>query len=153
MSGELDVQSDERNPFHLQPGMAVEVMTPENRLIFAGAVNTIFDGAVSIREANNNTLPMALTNKPLKLRFFRAEDNLVLKGKVCGSTMKLWKVNQLESAFVQEQRAFFRQRTSLNLGAQCGKWPKVGGPPWALLPLPGVGHQRRRHADQQSGGV
>ena len=121
MSDELDVRPSARNPFDLRPGMKVEVMTPEDRLLFVGRVNTIYDGAISIREAYDATLSMVLVNKPLKLRFFREQDNLVLRGKVCGSTMKMWKVDRLESAFTQEQRAYFRQSISVELEAQCGR--------------------------------
>lgn len=133
MSDELDVQSDQKNPYNLAPGMKVEVMTPDNRLLFTGRINTIFDGAVSIREANDDNLPMVLVNKPLKMRFFREQDNVVLKGRVCGSTMKTWKVARLENAFTQEQRAFFRQSISVEIDAQCGK--RVAGGP-AKLTMP-----------------
>lgn len=121
MIDELEEQSGRRNPFELSPGMIVEVMTPENRLLFAGRVYTIFDGAVSIRELNDEKLPMALTDKPVKLGFFRERDKLVLRGKVCGSTLKMWKVDRLEKAFTQEQRSFFRQSTGVDLSAQCGR--------------------------------
>lgn len=121
MSDELDVQSVESNPFNLRPGMVTEVMTPDNRLLYVGKVHMVQGGAVAIRETNGDTLNMVLVNKPLKLRFFRDEDNLVLKGKVCGSTMKMWKVDRLEPAYTREQRAFFRQSISVELEAQCGK--------------------------------
>lgn len=121
MIDELEEQAGRRNPYELRPGMIVEVMTPANRLLFAGRVYTIFDGAVSIRELNDEKLPMALTDKPVKLGFFRERDKLVLRGKVCGSTMKMWKVDRLENAFTQEQRSFFRQSTGVNLSAQCGR--------------------------------
>lgn len=128
MSGELEIQSSERNPFNLRPGMMVEVMTPDNRLLYVGRVQTVQENAVAVREANDDTLNMVLVNKPLKLRFFREEDNLVLKGKVCGSTMKMWKIDRLETAFSREQRAFFRQSISVELEAQCGKRTGAGGP-------------------------
>lgn len=126
MIDELEEQAARRNPFDLSPGMIVEVMTPENRLLFAGRVYTIYDGAVSIRELNDEKLPMALTDKPLKLGFFRERDKLVLRGKVCSSTLKMWKVDRLENAFTQEQRAFFRQGTGVELAARCGR---PGEPP------------------------
>lgn len=121
MIDELEEQGGRHNPFDLSPGMIVEVMTPENRLLFAGRVYTIFDGAVSIRELNDESLPMALADKPVKLGFFRERDKLVLRGKVCGSTLKMWKVDRLENAFTQEQRSFFRQSTGVDLSAQCGR--------------------------------
>lgn len=134
MSVELDMQSSARNPFNLRPGMKVEVMTPEDSLLFAGIVNTIYDGSISIRDAYDGTLGMALVNKPLKLRFFREQDNLVLRGKVCGSTMKMWKVDRLETAFTGEQRAFFRQNISVELEARCGRRSSTGEPDKLTFP-------------------
>lgn len=134
MSDELDVQSGVKNPFNLQPGMMTEVMTPDNRLLYVGRVNTIFDNAVSIREINDDILPMVLVNKEVKLRFFREQDNLVLQGQVCGSTMKMWKVDRLRSVFTQEQRAFFRQSISVNIEAMCGKRAGAGGPAKVTFP-------------------
>lgn len=126
--------TDQDNPFGLFPGMVAEVMTPENRLIYVGKVDHIRTNAVAIRETNNDTLPIALVNKPLKLRFFRTEDNIVLQGKLCGSTMRLWKIDRLESTFTREQRAYFRQSISLDIEAQCGKRPSRGGPANVLAP-------------------
>lgn len=135
MSGELDMESGARNPFDLRPGMFVEVMTPGNSLIFAGRVYTVFSGAVSIREINDESLPMALVDKPLKLGFFRERDKLVLRGKLCGSTMKMWKVDRLENAFTQEQRTFFRQSISVELAAQCRRPTDPGTFPCQVLDI------------------
>jgi len=118
----------------LRPGMVAEVMTPENRLIYVGRVEKIRDGGVYIREANDDTLPMVLVNKPVKVRFYREADNVVLHGKVCGSTMKMWKVDRLVSTFAQEKRAFFRQSISVDIEAQCGKIPRKGERPERFSP-------------------
>lgn len=128
MSNEPAVHSGQELGHDLHPGMVVEVMTPENRLLFVGRIEAVQGGAVAIREANEDTLPMVLVNKELKLRFFLEEGNVVLQGKVCGSTMRMWKVDRLESTFTREQRAFFRQSISVNIEAQCGKRPSKGGP-------------------------
>ncbi len=122
------------NKFGLAPGMVTEVMTLENRLIYVGKVSKVGGGAVYIRETNDDELPMVLVNKELKIRFFREEDNVVLRGKVCGSTMRMWKVDRLESTFFKEQRAFFRQSISVDLGAQCGRRATWGGPVGMLYP-------------------
>lgn len=115
-------------------GAAVEVMTPENRLLFVGKIDTIQNGAVCIRDANDDMLPMVLINKELKLRFFAEEGSLVLQGKVCGSTMRMWKVDRLRKAFTKENRAFFRQSISVAIMAQCGKRTARGGRPNVLFP-------------------
>lgn len=130
MSGE---QAQE-NEFDLWPGMMAEVMTPENRLIYVGKVEKVQNGGVYIREAKEDTLPMVLVNKPLKVRFYREEGNIVLKGRVCGSTLRMWKVDRLETTFTQEQRAFFRQSISVDIKARCGKRTARGGRPSALYP-------------------
>ena len=115
-------------------GAAVEVMTPENRLLFVGKIDTIQNGAVCIRDANDDMLPMVLINKELKLRFFTEEGSLVLQGKVCGSTMRMWKVDRLRKAFTKESRAFFRQSISVAVTAKCGKRPLRGGHPSVWFP-------------------
>lgn len=115
-------------------GAAVEVMTPDNRLLFVGKIEAIQENAVRIREANDDTLPMVVVNTDLKLRFFTDTGNVVLYGKVCGSTMRMWKVDQLRTAFAKENRAFFRQSVSVGISAQCGKRPAKGGRPNVLFP-------------------
>ena len=100
----------EENEFELEPGMMAEVMTPENRLIYVGKVEKIQSGGVYIREANEDTLPMVLVNKPVKVRFYQ------------------------ESTFTQEQRAYFRQSISVNIEARCGKRAGRGARPGVLSP-------------------
>lgn len=86
----------------LQPGTVAEVMTPENRLIYVGKIEKIQNGGVYIRELNDDTLPMVLVNKPVKVRFYQETGNIVLHAKVCGSTIHMWKVDRLQSTFVRE---------------------------------------------------
>ncbi len=115
-------------------GAAVEVTTPENRLLFVGKIEAIQGEAVRIREVNDDTLPMVLVNRDLKLRFFTERGSVVLHGKVCGSTMRMWKVDRLRSAFTKEHRAFFRQSISVEIMAQCGRRPSRGGRPSVMFP-------------------
>lgn len=115
-------------------GAAVEVTTPENRLLFVGKIEAVQEGAVCVRDINDDTLPMVLINKDLKLRFFTDEGSVVLQGKVCGSTMRMWKVDRLRSAFTKENRAFFRQSISVEIMAQCGKYTARGEAPKVLFP-------------------
>lgn len=117
MSGE----PTENNGPMLKPGMMAEVMTPENRLIYVGKIDKIQSGGVYIREAKDDTLPMVLVNKPVKVRFYGETGNIVLHAKVCGSTLKMWKVDRLESTFTREQRAFFRQSISVEVEGRCCK--------------------------------
>ena len=114
-------------------GAAVEVMTPENRLLFVGKIEAAQEGAVCIRDTNDEILPMVLVNRDLKLRFFTDQGSVVLQGKVCGSTMRMWKVDRLRSVFTHEHRAFFRQSISVEIMAQCGKRLAKGGPEACLV--------------------
>ena len=118
----------------LRVGMVAEVMSPDNRLIYVGKVDKIQSSGVCIREATDDTLPMVLVNKPVKVRFYRDEDNIVLHGKVCGSTMKMWKIDRLETTFSREKRGFFRQSISVDIEARCGKRNSKGGHPNVFFP-------------------
>lgn len=123
---EVNVTNQPVIDYGLRPGMTVEVLTVKNRLTFMGRVESYKNGAVIIREANGDTLPMVLYNKEIKLRFFFNQKNLVLNGKICGSTKYIWKVDRMESAFTKEQRAFFRQRISLKTPALCARRSSAG---------------------------
>lgn len=107
--------------FGLRQGMTVEVLTLENRLTFVGKVENFRNGAVTLREAKGDELPPVMYNKEVKLRFFGGKGNVVLCGKVCGSTSLIWKIDSLESKFLKEQRAFFRQRISPNAEGLCSR--------------------------------
>ena len=123
-------QNAELDEFELnfRKNMTVEVLSLDNRLIFVGKVETYRNGAMVIREAKGNELPMALYNKEVKLRFFRERGNLVLNGKVCGSTTLVWKVDRLEKMFTKEQRAFFRQGISPDTEGRCARRAYQGKP-------------------------
>lgn len=120
---ESTAQAAELDEFELnfRKDMTVEVLSLENRLVFVGKVESYRNGAMVIREAKGNELPMALYNKEIKLRFFRERGNLVLNGKVCGSTKLIWKVDRLSKMFTKEQRAFFRQGISPDTGGRCSR--------------------------------
>lgn len=107
--------------FGLRQGTTVEVLTMENRLTFVGKVENFRNGAVILREAKGDELPPVMYNKEVKLRFFGGTGNVVLCGRVCGSTSLIWKVDSLESKFIKEQRAFFRQRISPNTEGLCSR--------------------------------
>lgn len=129
-----DTPAPQPETIDLWPGMMAEVMDPDNRLIYVGRVERVHNGGVYIQEANDDTLPMVLVNKPVKVRFYREADNIVLNGKVCGSTMKMWKIDRLESTFVREKRGFFRQSISIDIEARCGKCPARDRPPEEYFP-------------------
>lgn len=123
---ETAVKTETYVDFGIRPGMTVEVLTKKNRLTFMGKVESYKNGAVIIREANGDVLPLVLYNKEIKLRFYFNQKNLVLNAKICGSTKYIWKADRLESAFTKEQRAFFRQRISLQSPALCARRSSAG---------------------------
>lgn len=103
----------------LKPGMTVEVLTMENKLIFSGKVETYDGKTVSIRDARGRELPVGVYGKPVKLRFERSENNLMVHGKLCRSSAEMWSVDELEEQFVAPRRSFFRQRIDVAAEATC----------------------------------
>ena len=123
--------------FGLRPGIAVEVLTAEDQLSFVGRVDSLRGDAVIIRESKGDELPPVMYNKEVKLRYFRDTGNVVLRGKICGST-------------------------ALGLFPPADQPPRPGqGLPPLLpgggvpggLPLRGGGCERRRAAHHQRRGV
>lgn len=111
----------------LRPGMAVEVLNVENRLLFMGRLEGCQGSSVIIRDAKDDELPPILYNAEVRLRFFQNEQNLVLQGKICGSTSQIWKIDRLVSQFTKEQRTYFRQRVSPHSPAMCIKRAAAAG--------------------------
>lgn len=112
--------------FGLRPGMAVEVLSLENRLIRMTRVESYQNGAVILRDAKGDNLPRVVYNQELKLRFFQGTDSTLLQGKICGSTDQIWKLDRMERKFAKEQRAFFRQRISTSVLGKCYRRPSRG---------------------------
>lgn len=113
--------------FDIYEGMRVDVLTLQNRLTFTGRVDRYRDGTMTIREARDYDLPPVVYNKEVRLRFVRNDESVVLHGKVCGSSKRIWKVDRLESKFNKEQRVYFRQRLSTNPPATCYRSSRKGG--------------------------
>lgn len=99
----------------LRPGMAVEVMNAENRLMRVTRVESYNGDAVILRDAKGDSLPRVVYNQEVKLRFFRDGDSSMIQGKICGSTEQIWKIDRMEQKFAREQRAFFRQQISTSV--------------------------------------
>lgn len=106
----------------IREGLMVEVLTMTNQLTFLGKVERYSsNGILTIQEAKGGELPPVLFNKEIKMRLFWGEKNVVLRGKICGSTRWMWRVDRLESQFTEEKRAFFRQNVDLEAEAKCIK--------------------------------
>lgn len=106
-------------PPELKPGMTVEVLSMENELVFSGKVESYDGKTASIRDARGRELPVGVYGKPVKLRFERSENNLMVHGKICRSSIETWAVDALEEQFVAPRRSFFRQRIDVAAEVTC----------------------------------
>lgn len=106
-------------PPELKPGMAVEVLTMGNELIFSGKVESYDGKMMSVRDTRGRELPVGVYGKPVKLRFERSESNLMVYGKICRSSAEAWTLDELEEQFVAPRRSFFRQRIDVAAEVTC----------------------------------
>lgn len=98
----------------LYSGMKVEVLTPENSLIFIGLLNPLNGEAVGIISEKGGELPRAHYNQAVKLRcFMRNGKAFTLGGNVMKTDPKFWRVEELEFLQNSENRHFFRQNVTL----------------------------------------
>ena len=112
-------QEKEKNPLpEFFEGMRVEVLTPDNNLIFMGLVEAPMSGGVlEISQVDGHRIPPILYNSVIKLRGFqRNKGPFTVNATICGCTEFFWKLDRMEVLHTREQRAFFRQGT--NIGAQ-----------------------------------
>ena len=112
----------------LRPGMTVEVLTPENRLVFLGKVEAIKDGSVTVRDNRWNEVPQVTYNREMRLSFKHDGDTTMVRGKICGCSDEIWKLDQLESMFTKDQRTAFRQSISTSIPAKCYRRTLRGDP-------------------------
>ncbi len=130
----------EEKKIELSPGLSVEVLNSDNKLIFLGRVSK-FDGkVVEITEAAGLQVPPVLYNTEVKLRYFLTDiRSAVLLGQVCGSTELFWKIDRLANLFTKENRTFFRQEVSSN--ALVGPYRGSGGTtvPCQIMDISGGG--------------
>ena len=112
----------------LSPDMLVEVMTADNYLAFLGRVDSIRDGAVILRDNRGNELPQVMYNREMRLSFKRDGETTMLRGKICGCSAEIWKLDQLESMFTKDQRSSFRQSVSISTPAKCHRCSWRGEP-------------------------
>ena len=112
----------------LRPNMLVEVMTSDNYLAFLGRVDSIKDGAVILRDNRGNELPQVMYNREMRLSFKRDGETTMLRGKICGCSEEIWKLDQMESMFTKDQRASFRQSISTSIEAKCHRRSRRGDP-------------------------
>ena len=103
----------------LCPDMLVEVMPSDNDLAFLGKVDSIRDGAVILRDKRGDELPQVMYNREMRLSFKLDGETTMLRGKICGCSSEIWKLDQLERMFTKDQRSSFRQSISTSVHAKC----------------------------------
>lgn len=106
-------EEDRLDEMDINPGMMVEVLTIKNALTFVGRVKMFNGEVLTIKDSMDGELPPVLYNQEVKLRFFQKGRSLVLRGQICGSTERIWRVDRLEGQFGAENRVFFRQLVDL----------------------------------------
>lgn len=132
----------------LKPGMTVEVLTMENKAVFSGKVEG-YDGKIlSVRDARGRDLPVGVYGRQMKLRFERSEDNLMICGKICRSSIDLWNFDELEEQFVAPRRSSFRQHIDVEAEVTCTR--RGGAEPELRR---GVGWSPCRITDVSGGGL
>lgn len=103
----------------IEAGLRVDVLTMQNRLLFVGRLERYRAGTMTVSDAQGNELPPVVYNSNIRLRFIRNGESVVLQGKVCGNSDRIWRVDRLERQFTKEKRVNFRQRLSTNPPAMC----------------------------------
>lgn len=105
----------------LIPGMLLEVLTSQNRLIFRGEIAEVNDDgdAICITDTDGANLPYVEYNSRVKLRGFSGTEAICLVGMIGGSTATFWKIDRLCTLQTSERRDYFRQIVSV--GAEVSK--------------------------------
>lgn len=96
-------------------GTRVEVLSPENRLLFVARMRVVEGTIVELRRDTDDPLPRALYNSKIKLRGFQKNSQpFCLVGTVGRSSREFWQLENLEVLQTRENRVFFRQNTDLD---------------------------------------
>ncbi|MBQ2698285.1 MAG: PilZ domain-containing protein, partial [Clostridia bacterium] len=98
-------------------GMKIEVLTPENQLIYIGRLEVIRPGVLQVHEDEGSRLPPVVYGTELKLRGFHENmETFVLFAKVTGSNEQMMQLDELRPLTSENRRNFYRQ--SLHIEAQ-----------------------------------
>ncbi len=98
-----------------RPGMLLEVLTEDNRLLLVGKVEWGKGTEVQICDSIGMELPYIEYDTEVKLRGFTSAGPFVLKGRVMGNTKEIWRIENLWSLQAPERREYFRQSTNLEV--------------------------------------
>lgn len=96
-----------------RPGMLLEVLAEDNRLLLVGKVEWGKGTEVQIRDSIDMELPYVEYDTEVKLRGFTSAGPFVLKGQIMGNTKEFWRIENLWSLQAPERREYFRQCSNL----------------------------------------
>ena len=103
----------------IYPGMLLEVLITDNRLMFVGKIEWVDDKTIQIVDRDEMSVPYIAYNDRVKMRGFYKTQAVVLEGVIKGSTDRFWRIEQVRSLQPTERRDFFRQNTSLKAKVMC----------------------------------
>lgn len=103
----------------LGKGVRLEVVTPENKLIFVGVIEWAKKDVMQIVDVTGADVPVIPYNSPVKLRGFYHSHPIFLEGQIGGSTQKFWRIDRLKALQLSEQRGYFRQNISREAKVAC----------------------------------
>lgn len=94
----------------LYSGMKVEVLTPNNNLLYVGTLKLYGGGVLEVRAEEGSQVPQAIYGQEVKLRGFQKNSQaFTLYGNVCRSSSVFWHIEKLKSLQSRDSRGFFRQ--------------------------------------------
>lgn len=128
-------------PPELYNGMKVEVMTPDNHLLFVGRLKIYGAGVLEVRSETVSQLPMAIYKQEVKLRGFqRNSQAFTLNGTICRSTGDFWHIENLKFLQSKDSRNFYRQNTDMDaLIVVNARYGDAGKEPCKVLDISGGG--------------
>lgn len=100
-------------------GMRLEVISMKNCLIFMGKIDWVKDDTIQLVHSAGGELPYIEYNSTIKLRGFWQGQPVFMKGVIRGSTKRFWRIDQLHTLQISEQRGYFRQNVKLGATIMC----------------------------------
>lgn len=98
---------------NVEVGMRLEVLNENNEVMFQARVDEVDGDSMKISNASGSDMPVVMFNSEFKLRGHHDGRTVVYHGVVCGSTARMWKLDQLTNWSTWERREFFRQNIAV----------------------------------------
>lgn len=111
--------TDATQATELKKGMLLEVLTPDNKLIFVGRVEKINKDSIVIYDDGGVRLPYIEYNSLVRLRGFSDFQMFTMEGLISGNTDNIWRVEELYALQKEERRQNFRQNAAIDIQVMC----------------------------------